>query len=131
MVATLDTLWFFRFLCPLVCRIYVKISKPTRSDWFVFLLIVLSTILIILPELIYVKDIYPANYRANTMFKLVFQAFIMLSLVSGYTIVRFAGIFRSITSAIWLFIAMWLCGLVALYPYLATSYYGNLRVSWT
>ena len=49
-----------------------------KSDLFVLLLIVLSTLLIIVPEFIHVKDIYPAHYRANTMFKLVYQSFIML-----------------------------------------------------
>jgi len=40
-------------------------------------------LLIIIPELVYAKDIYPDHPRANTMFKLTFQASIMIGLLSG------------------------------------------------
>lgn len=39
--------------------------------------------LILIPELIYAKDIYPDHPRANTMFKLTYQASIMIGLLSG------------------------------------------------
>lgn len=40
--------------------------------------------LILMPEIVYVKDIYGDEFeRYNTMFKLTFQAFIILSLVTG------------------------------------------------
>ncbi len=40
--------------------------------------------LILVPEVVYVKDIYGDEYeRYNTMFKLTFQAFIILSIVTG------------------------------------------------
>lgn len=45
--------------------------------------------LVFLPEVIYVKDIYGADhYRANTMFKLTYQAFILFGIVMAYVIVR-------------------------------------------
>ena len=45
--------------------------------------------LVIVPEFIYVKDIYGDVYaRCNTMFKLVYQAFILFGLGIGYYIVR-------------------------------------------
>lgn len=56
--------------------------QPT--DLFLSLLIVISTMLLIFPEFFYAKDIYPGHYRANTMFKLGYQAYIMLSLMSAY-----------------------------------------------
>lgn len=59
-----------------------------NSDIFIIILIILSSLLIIIPEFIYVKDIYPNHYRANTMFKLVYQSFIMLSFSCAYIIVR-------------------------------------------
>jgi YYY domain-containing protein len=46
-------------------------------------------ILIIIPEFFYVKDIYPAHFRSNTMFKLGYEAFIMWSIIAGYVIVHF------------------------------------------
>ncbi|MBI5356004.1 hypothetical protein HZB78_00120 [Candidatus Collierbacteria bacterium] len=46
-----------------------------------------STLLIAIPEFIYVKDIYIKDYhRANTMFKLTYQSFVMMSLVFGVTV---------------------------------------------
>ena len=52
---------------------------------FVFALIALASFLVIIPEIIYIKDIYVFDYRrANTMFKLVYQAFILYSLAAGY-----------------------------------------------
>src|SRR5438876_400662 len=79
--------FFYFFAIAFMIYIY-RAKKILRSDIFIYLLIILSTFLIILPEFIYVKDIYPAHYRANTMFKLVFQAFIMLSITSAYIFFR-------------------------------------------
>jgi uncharacterized membrane protein len=48
--------------------------------------------LLLLPELIYVKDIYGEEYkRYNTMFKLTFQAFILLSLMTGTAVALLLG----------------------------------------
>jgi YYY domain-containing protein len=44
--------------------------------------------LILFAEFFYFKDIYPAHFRSNTMFKLGYQAFILCSLLSGVMIVR-------------------------------------------
>ena len=42
-----------------------------------------------MPEVIYVKDIYGGeHYRANTMFKLTYQAFILFGMMMGYVIER-------------------------------------------
>ncbi len=108
----------------------LEIRNLSSSDIFVGILIILSTLLIIIPEFIYVKDIYPAHYRANTMFKLVYQSFIMLSLASGYIIIR---LFLNQKFRYWL-LGYWTIGLLALflvflYPYFAVnSYFGNLKV---
>ena len=71
--------------------LFLKFKKNyvfTKNDKFVFFLIGLSTLLIIIPEFIYVKDIYPMHYRANTMFKLVYESFMLLSICSGYIILK-------------------------------------------
>lgn len=49
-------------------------------------LILTSWILIILPEFIYFKDIYPNHPRANTMFKLTFQAIILMNISISWLI---------------------------------------------
>lgn len=109
-----------------------KTKKIFFVDYFVFLLIILGTLLIIIPEFIYVKDIYPAHYRANTMFKLVFQAFIILGISSGYIIVRILWFTeregRKITLRFFSIITVALLVAVLSYPNFAiNSYYGNLK----
>lgn len=71
-----------------------KIIKKLDKKFLpiIFSLIITAFILLILPEFIYVKDIYPVHPRANTMFKLTYHAFIMLSLLGGYS----AGVLYSI-----------------------------------
>ncbi|OGG03163.1 hypothetical protein A2W14_03630 [Candidatus Gottesmanbacteria bacterium RBG_16_37_8] len=102
-------------------------------DVFTLIIIFISTLLLIFPEFFYIKDIYPAHYRANTMFKLGYQAFMMLSLVSGYTVFRIRSDLASNRKTP-LFIAynalyILLFTLVAIYPYYAiNSYYGKLNV---
>ena len=45
--------------------------------------------LVFLPEVIYVVDIYSGDhYRANTMFKLTYQAFILFGIMMSYVLVR-------------------------------------------
>ena len=44
--------------------------------------------LIVIPELVYVRDIYEnRNARANTMFKLTYQAYIMFGIMMAYILV--------------------------------------------
>jgi YYY domain-containing protein len=60
------------------------------SDAFILLLGLCAIGLVFMPEVIYVKDIYSGDYkRANTMFKLTYQAFILFGTCSGYIFVKF------------------------------------------
>ncbi len=113
----------------------IKLKNIEKTDFFVFTLILLSTILIIIPELIYVKDIYPAHYRANTMFKLVYQSFIMLSIASSYIIIRLISTLRNwiikskIITLIYSILGVMILTFVFIYPYFAiNSFYGGLKV---
>lgn len=134
---------FFYFFVLSFLVFLLKVKKLLTSDIFILILIFLATILIIVPEFIYLKDIYPDHYRANTMFKLVFQAFILLSIASGYIIVRiisnitFSSLSASkyqisniksvVFSVIFTLTTLLLLCLVFVYPFQATySYYGNL-----
>lgn len=130
--------WIFAFLIFLLSKtkkIKKSVTQIKDSDFFVIILIIVSTFLIILPEFVYVKDIYPAHYRANTMFKLVYQSFIMLSISSGYIFVRIIKslkinkkISSILFSSIFLLVSIFLFSLVFIYPYFAVfSYYGNLE----
>ncbi len=74
----------------------IKKNKVKLVDKFVLSLIILATILVIIPEVIYLKDIYIFEHRrANTMFKLSYQAFILYSLVSGYIIIRMMSFLKN------------------------------------
>lgn len=59
-------------------------SEP--ADRLLAAIFLMGLFLILLPEIVYVVDIYSGDYkRANTMFKFTYQAFVLLSLVWGCT----------------------------------------------
>lgn len=127
---------FFYFFALTFLVFLAKAKKITRADIFVFLMLFLGCLLINIPEFFYAKDIYPEHYRANTMFKLVFQSFILLSLVSGFVLVRVLSLLRDksikltwkIGIGIWSIIAWALLTIVFIYPFMAiNSYYNNLK----
>lgn len=61
-----------------------------KEDLFVLLLGLCAVGLVVMPELIYVRDIYEEGFpRANTMFKLTYEAFILFGISMGYIIIRF------------------------------------------
>ncbi|MCQ2515569.1 MAG: DUF2298 domain-containing protein [Saccharofermentans sp.] len=58
-------------------------------DVFVCGVIVVGILLLLFPEVFYVRDIYTGGYlRSNTMFKFTYAGFIMLSISMIYSIVR-------------------------------------------
>ena len=62
--------------------------KFELTDLFMFILTLCAIGLIIIPEIVYVVDIYVGSVRANTMFKLTYQSYIMLSIGFGYFIIK-------------------------------------------
>lgn len=139
----LTILYGFFYFWVISFIIFLKLNatryKLNASDIFVGALILLSTLLIIIPEFVYLKDIYPAHYRANTMFKLVYQSFIMLSISSGYIIIRIISNFipskvegqisnlLRFKTIFFIFAILFLI-LVMIYPYFAiNSYYAGLN----
>lgn len=122
--------FFYFFVISFLIFLRNKRRSVTQSDKFVFLLIIVSTILLIIPEFIYLKDIYPAHYRANTMFKLAYEAFIMLSLSCGYIIFRILTSFKTKRSIILFFAPTFiLVYMVLSYSVFAiNSFYADLKV---
>lgn len=118
--------FFYFFVSSFIVFLISKAKKQiTKTDIFMLFLIIISTLLIIIPEFFYVKDIYPAHYRANTMFKLVYQSFIMLSISSAYIIVRILSAKRNL---LFYFLSIIFILPVVVYPYFAIkSYYGDLK----
>jgi len=127
-----------------------SLRDDIRQKFNNFFLILFSfgTFLIIIPEFFYIKDIYPAYFRANTMFKLGYQAFMMMGIASTITFFLIKQLssrpkwrdlsFRSLDSlrslgmtlggfgmtGVWIFFAFF----VFVYPFFSVpSYYGLLN----
>ena len=87
----------FFAVCLLLERNVIPFAKSEKRQWIpldypdlaVLLLALCALGLILMPEVIFVKDIYSGeHYRANTMFKLTYQAFILFGMVMSYVIIR-------------------------------------------
>lgn len=79
-------------LCFMFCvaRRWKKEQKmPHFPDFFGMILGFSALGLIVIPEVVYVRDIYEKEFaRSNTMFKLTYQAFIMFGILMAYAFVR-------------------------------------------
>lgn len=103
-------------------------TGPGLSDGFALVTALCAIGLILIPEVVYVKDIYENGYaRSNTMFKLTYQAFILFGLFVAYAFVRMLAaakhlIIRFIAGALLL-----LQLLTVLYSYTAArAWYGPI-----
>lgn len=126
---------FFLFMV-ISFLVFLRKKKILLSDQFILIISLFSFLLIIVPEFIYLKDIYTGHFRANTMFKLVYQAHIMLSLSSVYIIIRILSSIRNefksdlskISAVFFIFWGGVLLFFVSIYPKFAVwSGYGDLK----
>jgi YYY domain-containing protein len=129
MLASLWGFFWFNFVF-FGLRLYPSLKKSLRAaDYFVLMLFAFGTLLIAIPEFAYAKDIYPSHFRANTMFKLGYQAFMMMGLASAYTFVSYKEWSKKEKTPliiVYFVLAIPLFLLVAIYPSFAiNSYYGN------
>ncbi len=102
-------------------HLFTSIRLP---DLFAVLMGLCAIGLVLIPELVYVRDIYEnGNARANTMFKLTYQAYIMFGMTMIYAIFRLLVIGKNkilkVLAFIGLFFFVWTCG-----------YFGNSVHSW-
>jgi uncharacterized membrane protein len=108
-------------------------ARLPPADLLVLVFVLCALGLVAGPELVYVQDIYgPQFYRANTFFKLSYQAFILFGVVIGFLAARVlashGGVGRMGRSRG----VKTLCGLVLMLPllyapYAVSGYYGSLR----
>ncbi len=100
-----------------------------------------SIFLIAIPEFVYAKDIYPNHPRANTMFKLTYQAFIMMGILLGTTFGniidksrKVSAWWRSAVIAIlfWIFVGTMSFPMTAFATYYSnfSTYYGLSGERW-
>jgi uncharacterized membrane protein len=121
---------FWLMAAPLIVRAFSRLilkKNITNSDLIAFCLFLTATVLVLIPEIIYLKDIYIYEHRrANTMFKLVYQAFMMYSLVAGYAFFRANNfIEHRLPRAIYRLVFILIFASHMIYPYFAIkSYYG-------
>lgn len=133
-----ELLILYGFFLFMVISLLIFLRKKTHlsSDIFVVIISLFSFCLIIAPEIIYLKDIYSGHFRANTMFKLSYQAFIMLSISSVYAIIRIISELRKnkkstvskIGYSVFIVGGLVLLFFVSIYPYFAIpSGYAELK----
>lgn len=68
-------------------RMFTSLSLP---ELYVITVGLCAIGLILIPEVIYARDIYPGEYeRSNTMFKLTYQAFIMFGITVSYIVTEY------------------------------------------
>ncbi len=90
-----------------VNHLFSFIYRVEFSDLFILTLAACAMGLILVPEIIYVRDIYGGAYmRTNTMFKLAYQAFMLLGIVMSYTFVRFIGMAEKTTQRVLSFVGL-------------------------
>lgn len=83
-------LWGFPIIMLFVYMVYILFVKQkdfAESDLYIISVGLCATGLVFVPEIVFIKDIYINGYaRANTMFKLTYQSFIMFGIILGYII---------------------------------------------
>lgn len=98
-------------------------------DIFISLFFAFGTFLLIIPEFFYIKDIYPTHFRANTMFKMGYQAYMMMSLAVMYVLWRIAhiSVIRKGLKKVLIGFSWGSIALVLVYMnFAAQSYYGKM-----
>ncbi|MFU0826876.1 MAG: Bacterial membrane protein YfhO [Lachnoclostridium sp.] len=104
------------------------ISSLNISELFMLTLGLCAMGLVLMPELIYVKDIYSEGYkRANTMFKLTYQAFILFGICYGFIFPKFIRDFRAKRQLIFALVTFLLFASTIWYSKVSVkSWYGNI-----
>jgi uncharacterized membrane protein len=124
---------FFIFFGIVFLIFISKAKKINISDKFAGILFTTSALLILIPEIIYLKDIYPNFFRANTMFKISYSTFLILSIASCFVFFRISQIKTTgrmklvIPKALFITFSTGFILMIFLYSYLAiNSSYNNL-----
>lgn len=135
-VRELVILWgghiFFTSIAALFAFLQIGKTEDERFKYtylFIVSMILTAWLLILLPEFFYMKDIYPNHPRANTMFKLTFQSYILMGLGIGwlYGFLQKKIFSRDIRMVFTACILVFMMG-VAVYPYNAfKNYYSNFE----
>lgn len=98
------------------------------SDLFILILGICAIGLIIVPEVLYVKDIYGDEYqRTNTMFKLTYQAYIMFGLCFGYILARITLLSqKKVNLIVGIVLTTIFVLTIGYFPNAVNTYFGNI-----
>ncbi|MBR4725008.1 MAG: hypothetical protein IK071_04415 [Lachnospiraceae bacterium] len=104
--------------------LYRFIANLNIADMFMITIGLCAMGLVLLPELIYVKDIYSGDYkRANTMFKLTYQAYILFGIAMSYALIKLLCYATSRGKRIFAVIAL-------IVLIMTTGYFNNSTKAW-
>lgn len=104
------------------------IRSLQMADAFGLILGFCAVGLVMITEIVYVKDIYPPpNHRANTVFKLTYQSFMLFALSSGFVFAKLLAGWKKYVSYKVMTI---ICGLIIIFPimygfYATKQWYGD------
>ena len=103
-----------------------RTKKVRTEDAIILIFIIFSALLVIAPEIFYLRDIYTGHFRANTMFKLFYQAFIILGITSSYILVRVLSDLKILSKKLllrfsFIVVSSLLFFLIGIYPYFAIN----------
>jgi len=129
-VALLDPLfsepWLTIFLALLLClvllslwwRTRAKVMNADSSSLFVLVLVAMGFLLTYLCEYVYIRDVF--GTRMNTIFKLYYQAWVLLAIASAYGVYYLSTRLKGVTRYLWMTGFLILLALSLIYPLAAT-----------
>lgn len=105
-------------------KLFQFIENLSVSDLFIVTIGLCAAGLVLIPELVYVKDIYEGDFkRSNTMFKLTFQAYMMFALCIAFILMKLTAFARTYFQRV-AGVVLGLCFLTTL------GYFGNAVNGW-
>lgn len=111
-----------------VSNLYEFMRETTIPDLFAVITGLCALGLIMIPEIVYVRDIYENGHaRANTMFKLTYQAYILFGITMGYVIYRAFLVMKSkIVKGLYIIGLILLAWTVGYFGKAVDSWFGNV-----
>ncbi len=126
LILLLLTIWWYRKKDVSLRTGYV--ANLQLSDLAALLFGICAIGLILVPEVMYVRDIYEESYtRCNTMFKFTYQAYILLGISMSYALLRLLADVKKLAvrtlSAVLIGLFVLTCGY---FPYAVKCWFGNV-----
>ncbi|MBI3954791.1 hypothetical protein HY333_01980 [Candidatus Collierbacteria bacterium] len=130
-ISDLTRLWLGQIMITGLSVILVWRERKTNWGLVIISLALTAVVLLVIPEIIYARDIYPSHPRANTMFKLTYQAFILMAVLFGVAISWLFDWQKQINvylRLVLIMLTLFLAGGLMIYPLTAfDSYYAGFK----